>query len=1289
MHESTSENTVFHSITSQSFSGDLDSDATYTRTTRYTIPPNLLDGIYNVTLYVDYYSYVFEHTYLSNNIEVVQITVQQKLPDLRVENVNATVALDNDNGIARVEVSWLVRNIGQGRPPMTEWVDRVYISDTSHYLDVLGDVSHQLGGPGEEEPGLPPNSFYVASGVFELQIYHQGDVNIIIASDYSGKVLEEDDEKSSNVFNCTLELSHRTSNVSITNVEIQVDGDATEYLFAGQEVKIIWNVVNNGNWPTSSSSWKDALYLSRNDMLDKTAELLAMVEHKGMLNPGESYTSETDVVLFDGIWGMFNILVSIDDDGILWQAVEGYDKISAKTVNIEIPPYSVLSVTHLSHSFSDVDGTRFLSVQWTVSNIGNSMVRKFGWEDAILISDKEGGIKALEDDAYLLGTFKKDAELVAGQVYNTSKTVIIPENLGGSYYSVYVVPDYFESIYTSEEPPLYNEAPPVFIPTIPKADIVASYVSGVPGTVEAGEHIDIVFSGLNIGAPTSDSSWDDSVYLDPSPLTNMVESPSPAALLVAEVTHIGSLVNDETYVVRANVQVPILISGLYDVIIELNSLKEIDEDSYENNVLRVPVGPMLVVSPQLPDLTSSLIDTFTIRAGAPFTLNFNISNTGEGTLSDTPFFNAIYLSNDVHLDPFDVKLISFPLSFTLEPNNTHQATTEVFLPYETIPADYYLLIQIDSRGDIYEVRKDNNIEYNVLHVEEPSTADIIVLEVVPPESPAEYQTEVTVKWKLLNNGTQSADGYKCDTVYLSDDNVWQIEDIEVLSTCESIRLEPSREYSLSKLTTIPLVTPMTYNTIVRSRSNIRDLNLENNIGVSASTTVITMAILNIGECLTSGLSLNEEKLYHVPGIIAEETLLFRLESDTDTDFNEMYLQHGKVVTLGDYEAAANEFLVANQDLAISKSNAGDYFILLRKVGSSLVSEPPDAISQITACAKYADLDILSVSPSEAAPFGKVTLHISGTLLPEEAYVWIESDDGLQITPVDIYHFSGLQMYATFNVTNQEIGRHFSLHVQDRYQQEDHAIFPNALTLIDGSPGILRFRTTNPSNLPLTEETGQVHVFVENVGNTDILTPMLSLDLDGDATFQLKDEFQTFQWVSGQTLYAVPREGPGGIIPPGASSTLVFDVRPNSMTAMRISFTVTELPPLENVNHPFQDKYLLKPYMVDDEAWETVWENYIASVGTSQKSLAEQLSRTANQLSLIGRRLVDVTGLIQHQILLADDYLAGTDLYYETDLSFGNQYKGVNKAEVARYFPGKISHRHFRGLFGRGWRSPYW
>ena len=903
-------------ITTQAFSGRLGVSESYTRSFDFTIPSEYPDGIYNFTLYVDYYGQVFEYTFTSNNMDTKQVMVTQLLPDLVVEFINASVSLNAETEEALLYLFWRVRNIGDGKPERKEWVDRAYLSTSQVFSSasnvILGDVTHQIGGVNEEIAGLPPDTFYVTTATFNLAQAIFGQMYVHIYADYRDTLLEKNDDVSNNLRSIVIDIPSRSSNLKVESAEIFVDGMPSLEFYSGQEVSFQMNVSNIGNWATDKSVWLDAIRISRFSFIDNSARTLTSVQHDGKLFAGQKYTNMVNLILPDDLWGNLFLLFKVDDNDILLQTHDGSEKVLTLPVTLEVPASPELNVNNLEYSLSASKrrrrqaqdaGTRFLTVSWGVTNAGNSMVRYLTWKDAVVISREEGIVTP--PTGVLLKAFTVTGRLRTGQSYNILKrTVIIPDSVAGGSFYVYVIPDYYRELVlsTAELQPrqLFQVDEPLNIQERLSPDLEAVYVHDVQSEVFAGQYITLTFAGRNRGGPTGVNSWIDAIYMEPNVEADAVK-PSLNALVVHQVHHIGSVGSEGQYQTDVEFQVPYSISGSFAIFIQIDYLQTTDDSKLDNNYVQLPSQIEVLAAP-LPDLVISVQEQIVVRSGEPFSLKMNISNTGDAPVNQT-FYNVIYLSEDIDVDSFDTKILNTDLFLTLDVKATDNIELEIFMPFDIPSAVYYVIAHMDSRNDVYEINDDNNMAYALATIEEAYSTDVAVISVVPPVSPAAFNTDITIQWTLRNNGSENAIGYKCDTTYFSEDNQWSIDDEEIGTLCNRVDLRPfsnnaNNDRSYSLLSTVPLLTPKSYRTIVRSRSNIRDLNGDNNIGVARSITDIAIDLLELDNPLDVTLTLNEQKVFRIPNVIAEETLIFRLNSDTDTDFNDLFVRHGEIASTG-------------------------------------------------------------------------------------------------------------------------------------------------------------------------------------------------------------------------------------------------------------------------------------------------------------------------------------------------------------------------------------------------------
>ena len=120
-----------YNLGSRSHSSRLEPLESYNVSTDVSLDQTTPTGTYDITLQVDYRGYVFEHTFTDNNLQMAAVDVVQRIPDLEVKDIQATVEIDLITEVNIVKVTWQVQNVGQGRTRSSTWYDAVYISDTA------------------------------------------------------------------------------------------------------------------------------------------------------------------------------------------------------------------------------------------------------------------------------------------------------------------------------------------------------------------------------------------------------------------------------------------------------------------------------------------------------------------------------------------------------------------------------------------------------------------------------------------------------------------------------------------------------------------------------------------------------------------------------------------------------------------------------------------------------------------------------------------------------------------------------------------------------------------------------------------------------------------------------------------------------------------------------------------------------------------------------------------------------------------------------------------------------
>ena len=309
-----------------------------------------------------------------------------------------------------------------------------------------------------------------------------------------------------------------------------------------------------------------------------------------------------------------------------------------------------------------------------------------------------------------------------------------------------------------------------------------------------------------------------------------------------------------------------------------------------------------------------------------------------------------------------------------------------------------------------------------------------------------------MSWALQNMGTLKAEGYKCDTAYMSVDVEWDILDRQVGNTvCEIIDLDPyeiaqaSLPYSL--VDRIPLLIPRDYYGLVRTRTNIRDPDLSNNVAITSTVETIDLPLLNLDEMETDiSLEVGQSKAYVVHNVPADQTLLVLLTSPDANSLSDLYVRYNELATAYQFDGFSQLTEFAKQEVVIENTYQGSYYILVTNNGQ--------VPSTVNILAKLAVFEVRRASPPSISNRGHVTLYIEGTLFDRDMQGKIFSDYQ-ETTALNIYYVSSTKVYATFDMRRIIPGPSFSVQLI-KPDNAGIATLPESVKLIYGTRGSLTF-----------------------------------------------------------------------------------------------------------------------------------------------------------------------------------------------------------------------------------------
>ncbi|XP_061176033.1 uncharacterized protein LOC133184985 [Saccostrea echinata] len=1241
----------------------------YTYATRFTVDSKTDSGWYNVSLHTDMGSNIFELETRTNNIKMAPIFIRQALPDLQVDEMTTNLTMDN-LGYNLLNVSWTVRNIGKGPTINNFWTDTIFLNEKNsngfYSRRILLNTAIRI-------PHLQCNSTYTENVMIKLSDRLYGIKNISINVD-NFQVLYGDN-LSNNVATHEVSIPLRSPNLRIISMTL-LNGT----LYSGRTGEISWTVVNTGLPIPEEKFWRDSLTLHADTEIPGPNLPKITSYIKGPLQNRGFYTRIARIIIPKNFLGYLSAQIMINNH---WDLFEGNSKEdNSMTISITVlsPPSPDLVVTKINSYL--LQGTRTAYVSWTVKNTGNSMSTTIQWVDAV-------GVKLSDENKTLiLSKFNQSLQLESGAQYTLNQTILIPSAIIGEL-QFYVVIDVEENIeeINGEANNWKEDNHRYTFSGIPKANLIATIISTESCSIEDDDYVCISYNVSNNGGQSTEkSSWYDAIFVSINHNSN--ESLQQNLHNIALHTHIGELAPLDVYTVNTTVTVPKDFEGneTFFYVYPDYEIQTLSEN--QTSVIKKAISSVehvFYVPPRkaCANLNVQILSRLKPQIGGePMGILLNITNNGTCDINRI-FFIAIYLSKDVNYDMFERKIKTLKVNKPIYANSTITTETKIDLPFIHETQDYSLVMQVDSRSEIIEIDEDDNIAITFLIIQKNLRTDIAVSDVSAPAE-VDYGKNVTLSWSVFNDGAETARGYKCDNVYFSQDQQWDISDYQFGETqCKSFVIESNKNISHGMLNTytahLPPLAARSYRTIVKVRTNLEDYDPKNNIAVSINSTKIKFPLCALGENLTFNIAPGEAMVIRIPDVPADRSLLVKTRSHTSVIFHEIFIKLGSAPSEYDFDSTVIDPFLTNQEISIQNTREGDYYILVKSHESDL----RNVFTLITLEAKIAKFEILKVYPKYVASLGNVTLKIYGTLFPEDFTAFLYNET-FKIQCHKQYWFSSSMVAATFDSRTLRINSSYRLNLTDG-ESKQATLLPIALTVVKGIPGKVVTKISVPGPLR-DDEIGEIKLDFENVGQTDATSQIFRIRAKGDGQLMLVNKKQSNRWTNSITVIGGSSDGPGGILSPSETGRLSIKVKCESR---RVQITLAKILESDGSKHSYLNmRNNLKPKYYEESDWDRVWENFIQLLGKSWFSLQSKVSEIRNEMSLVEQRQLSFNEIMQRIIEIADG--VGEKRYMAEFSDFANVGSfGETLLDIVRAYPRRIGLRGVDGAFGIGWIASIW
>jgi YD repeat-containing protein len=552
----------------------------------------------------------------------------------------------------------------------------------------------------------------------------------------------------------------------------------------------------------------------------------------------------------------------------------------------------------------------------------------------------------------------------------------------------------------------------------------------------------------------------------------------------------------------------------------------------------------------------------------------------------------------------------------------------------------------------------------------PSDIDLIVTAVAGPAT-AVAGTTITVTSMVRNVGIGVAPGSWHDGVFLSRDNVWSLDDVLVGESLHTGDIGPNQSYQTSAEVTLPIVVPGDYYLLVRANSDFalfEGANASNNTKASAAKTTVDLLIaeLTLGTPFPDQFTPNVLSHYYRLTPPAGQTLEIILDSTATSGSNEMFLRRGAIPTPTEFDGKHQSFAEPDQRLVLPTTQPGTYYLLVRsEFGATRTSD-------YTLLARAGTFGLTKVSPSSGANAGAVTIEISGNALSADTTVELVANDGATIMAHESFLRDASSMFATFDLNEPPTGV-YGVRLTKRGTV---VTAPEAFTLRSGEAGHVNVRVIQPSNVRPSRDS-QITVQYSNDGDTDAIAPFISVS-SSEALLRFPGE--PFFLGSAVQFLGINQSGPARILPPHTTHSVTIDFRPNT-AGTAIQFIANVIPRSDDPSNLNTYKDSLRPPGVDDEGWDAVWANFVASVGTTVRSFQNVLVENAEYLSKLGEYTFDISRLLRFEIQQAANSVPFDSLTGAIDVF--HAAPGL-PLKFNRGFNHPLTNRYALGPFGRSW-----
>lgn len=1031
----------------------LDPGEGYTLTVRVPLPDKVA-ATYSVVVRTDVDDVLLEpeeeNNYaLSEPFEAVITDVQ---PDLVAEDLRFPPEVFSGTTFT---VRWTDRNQGSGRTDINEegtsaWEDRIYLSDNAN--PSLGPGDSYLGSSARSGPPLGQGEGAPMEREVRAGPFLHGTFYLKVQTDWRNEISEFGFEGNNVTVSKVTVI--QSPLVDLVPVDLTVEGTP----IPGEWITVSWEVSNVGGPPLwgVDCEHSDRVVLGDGARVDLTRRIPRTA--------GLTYSSEQ---VLQVPWGFPSgpavVRVEVDTLDEVAEDVEDNNAASVTVHVSEDPEYPDLELELLPPLPSAVIAGESIVLRWRVTNKGErGTAPDRTWSDEVRLGE------LLLDRVTAPATLGPEESYTQERELALTRYTDLQASPGTYILEITTALGIAEGLARDARKENNRIEVPITVEANPSDVAVTDirFLEAPAGWLRIEWTIQNVSPYSTVG-----TGW----YVDVYREANL-------KLRVGGRSLNRQLAPGESYSDVLDIRIPNDFGGMLWVSVRHSYPFDINPS---NNLLKegifVPHVPDEPDEPELPPPNIVVADVRVLGeavAGQPVRVSWTVANLGDGPTQGT-FWNSVRLSADEVFGGNDLFLGQVEHRGVLEPPESYTAEGEFPIP-PGVSGPHFLFVSSSVREEPQETRSDNHSAVAVTVASPPPDVDLEVSEILVASSGV-LGERAQVTWSITNHGAQAAAGRWSDSLYLSRDAAWDIEDrfIGRFENRPPAPLAPGEEASKSVRPLLGGVMPGEYHVLVRTDvyGQIPETDETNNLAPSAGTIAISVPSLELGVPIETLLRGGKELYLEVPDVPEGKTLRVKLDHRSPVMQTELYARHGAVATPGLFDRRFHAPGEPDQVVVVPTTRAGRYFLFARAQG---LATTPDA-ERAVFLAEILPFGVEGVSPERIGDRGRATLKISGSQFVEEGEVYLEAPGGGQWRPHHLEFLDATRLRATFLLEGLPRGP-LDLVVAGR--GDEAARLPGGVVVEEARGPVLEVSPPAPAEARPGGAAGAITLAVVNRGNVD-------------------------------------------------------------------------------------------------------------------------------------------------------------------------------------------------------------